>query len=92
MKFEMPSCGGCRTCEMACAFKHKGEFIPSISSIKIVEKENAPGFDVDIAEKNNGRRLACNCFENNESPLCMQYCIKSEELGKILQRFFKHDT
>lgn len=90
MKFKMPSCGGCRTCEMACAFKHKGEFIPSISSIKILEKENEPGFDVYLAEETDDSAMACNCLTNSEAPLCLQYCIKNEDLAKILQAFLEN--
>jgi hypothetical protein len=77
---------------MACAFKHKGEFIPSISSIKILEKETEPGFVVSIAERSDESGLACNCFKNNENPLCLQYCIKNEDLAKILQEFVEKNA
>jgi len=46
MIFEMASCGGCRTCEMACSFKHAGEFVPAISSIKILACDGCTDLDV----------------------------------------------
>ena len=89
MKFNMPTCGGCRTCEMACSFKHSGEFIPSISSIRITDKERGPGYDVVLAEKSDGRNMSCDgCYDLRE-PLCIQYCNKSEDLGKILREFLE---
>lgn len=51
MKFDMPTCGACRTCEMGCSFKHEQEFNPSISSIKILDKEDGPGYTVWIVEE-----------------------------------------
>jgi len=87
MIFEMPTCGGCRTCEMACSFRHKGEFIPSVSSIKIIEKKGEPGYVVSIAESHDGETMACDCFEKQHLPLCIENCIKSKDLTKILKKF-----
>lgn len=87
MIFEMPMCGGCRTCEMACSFKHKGEFIPSISSIKIIDKIGEPGYVVSIAECHDGETMACDCFAKQHLPLCIEHCIKSKDLGKIFKDF-----
>ena len=87
MIFEMPSCGGCRTCEMACSFKHTGEFKPSILSIKILEKERAAGFLVSIAQDAHEGNLACDCFSKKEGPLCLEYCLKNEDLLNILKEF-----
>ena len=89
MIFEMISCGGCRTCEMACSFKHKGEFIPAISSITILDKKNEPGFLVQLLEKSEGQSLTCVGCKELEVPLCMQYCQKNEDLEKILKDFLE---
>ena len=89
MIFDMPSCGGCRTCEMACSFHHRGEFIPSLSSIKILDKGNEAGFHVLLVEKGDGRNLACDGCREFDVPLCMQYCKESEDLEKILREFLK---
>ena len=84
MVIQMPSCGGCRTCEMACSFRHKGEFSPSISSIQILERENEPGFLVCLMEKADGERIACDGCKDLETPECVSYCVKDEDLKKIL--------
>jgi Fe-S-cluster-containing hydrogenase component 2 len=87
MIFDMPSCGGCRTCEIACSFKHKGEFVPSISSIQILDKESEPGFLVLLFEEHWGEHFICDGCKGHEVPFCMQYCQKSEDLEKILKEF-----
>lgn len=88
MMFEMSSCGGCRTCEMACSFHHKGEFIPAISSIKIVDRKNDAGFLVLLVEESDGQSVACDGCGELDIPLCMQYCQKSEDLRGILKKYF----
>jgi Fe-S-cluster-containing dehydrogenase component len=85
--FDMLSCGGCRTCEMACSFHHRGEFIPSLSSIKVLDKENEPGFFVLFMKDNEGQSIACDGCRKLDIPLCMQYCKESEDLEKILREF-----
>ena len=87
MLFEMPLCGGCRTCEMACSFHHKGEFIPSVSSIKILDRQHAPGFEVLLAEKSDAGAVACDGCRGLAVPLCLEYCTKKEDLLKILGEF-----
>jgi len=89
MEFEMFSCGGCRTCEMACSFKHAGEFIPSISSIRILDKKSNLGFIVSLVEESDGQNMACDGCKEIEVPLCVQYCEKSEDLKHILKELMK---
>jgi Fe-S-cluster-containing hydrogenase component 2 len=89
MIFEMPSCGGCRTCEMACSFHHKGEFIPAISSVKILDKEKAAGFDVFLAERKDEKHTACDGCKGLQVPLCIEYCTKSQDLERILKEFLE---
>jgi Fe-S-cluster-containing hydrogenase component 2 len=87
MIFDMPTCGGCRTCEMACSFKHREEFIPSISSIKILDKKDGTGFLVFLAEGPQGQEIPCDGCKEFAVPMCMQYCPKSEDLKEILDAF-----
>ena len=89
MIFDMPSCGGCRTCEMACSFHHKKEFIPSLSSIKVLNKENEPGFLVSLIKETDGQSIACDGCMELDIPLCMQYCKERNDLEKILKEFMK---
>ncbi len=89
MIFDMPSCGGCRTCELACSFKHKAEFLPAASSLIILDKENKKGFWVSLTEKNEGQRMACDGCRDQNVPLCVQYCLKKEDLKGILKAFLE---
>ncbi|MHB8773392.1 MAG: hypothetical protein ACYC7J_20570 [Syntrophales bacterium] len=90
MKFTMPSCGGCRTCELACSFHHTGEFMPAVSSLTIIEKTESPGYDVLLREEKEGKNLACNGCEGREVPLCVLYCRERDDLSQILQEFDAH--
>jgi len=87
MIFEMASCGGCRTCEMACSYKHIGEFKPAISSIQILEKENENGYQVLLIDDPKWERIACDGCEGLDVPYCVQYCEKDDDLKKILGEF-----
>jgi Fe-S-cluster-containing hydrogenase component 2 len=89
MIFNMPSCGGCRTCEMACSFKHCGKFVPSISSIKIINKGNGVGYFIRLLERRDGRALPCDGCVEIKTPLCILHCIKGDDLEKILKRFIR---
>jgi Fe-S-cluster-containing dehydrogenase component len=73
MVFDMPNCGGCRTCEIACSFHHTNEFNPSISSINILEIKNKAGYQISFAVHDIGKRIACDGCRDNEVPLCVQY-------------------
>ena len=87
MKFDMPTCGGCSTCELACAFHHTGEFNPGVSSLKVIAKEEGSGFEIQLSEENDEKHLACDCCKNLDVPLCMEYCKEIDDLGKIIQEF-----
>jgi Fe-S-cluster-containing dehydrogenase component len=84
MKFDMRSCGGCRTCEIACSFHHNEEFNPAISSIKILDRVNEPGFIVSLVEEPDRESVACDFCEEREVPLCVQYCREKEELLEMI--------
>ncbi len=88
--FDMPSCGGCRTCEMACSFHHKDEFNPAIASIKIVNEEGEVPFRVWLAREGEmlePDEIPCDGCKGIEEPLCLQFCRKKEDLKKILDDF-----
>ncbi len=87
MEFDMPSCGGCRTCELACSFHHRGEFIPSASSLKVLEKKEGRGYTVFLKEEADGNGPACDGCDGLEIPLCVEYCREIDDLFKILQEF-----
>ena len=87
MVFDMPSCGGCRTCELGCSFHHLGEFGPVVSSLKILEKADGAGYLVLLKEQADGVGLACDGCEGEEVPCCLEYCREFDDLYKILQQF-----
>jgi Fe-S-cluster-containing hydrogenase component 2 len=85
MKFDMPTCGGCRTCELACSYHHTGEFAPSVSSIKILDKEDGAGYYVLFLEDNEEKEKACDGCVHLDVPLCVEFCKKPEELIKMVK-------
>lgn len=87
--FDMPTCGGCRTCEMACGFHHRGEFNPEAASLQIIDKDDGPGYRVRIAAQSIEQRTACDLCKGLEVPLCAEYCREVDDLYKILAEFEK---
>ena len=87
----MPSCGGCRTCEMACAFVLNGEFAPSQSVLHILEKTEGQGYVVSFDPQSGESSLPCaNCL-NTGTPLCAQYCEKSQDLIRLIKQGIADD-
>ncbi len=78
----MASCGGCKTCEIACNFHHTGVFSFTNSSIRILNKNDEKGYYIEILD-------SCDNCKNEKMPLCMQYCEEKESLEKILSMFKK---
>ena len=60
-------CNGCRTCELACSFHHRGTFAPENSSIKAALdcQEGKVQLIVDST---------CDLCPNELKPLCGRYC------------------
>jgi Fe-S-cluster-containing hydrogenase component 2 len=88
MIFDMPGCGGCSTCEIACSYRHTGVFKPSLSSIKIIDKENnEPGFRVLLIGSTGEDGIACDGCKDYEEPFCIAICHKKEELEKIIREY-----
>ena len=88
--FEMPTCGGCRTCEMACSFHHTRQFNPAVSSIKILNVEGPAPFRVWLVRDGEADGIAgipCDVCRELPEPLCLQFCRKRDELKAILDEF-----
>lgn len=86
MKQDMPSCGGCRTCEMVCSFHHTGDYNPSLSSIRILERDNGAGFLVLLLEEKSAGGFACDQCRGLDRPLCLQVCREEDDLADILKK------
>jgi len=86
MLFDMPTCGGCRTCEIACSYHHIGAFAPSISSIKILNKADGIGYHVLFLEEDGESGRACDGCPGLEVPFCVEVCKKEEELKEMLKQ------
>jgi len=89
MLFDMPTCGGCRTCEIACSYHHVGEFAPSISSIKILNKADGVGYHVLILEEDSESGKACDGCVGLDVPYCVEVCKQEEELKEMLRQIPK---
>ncbi len=87
MRFDMPSCGGCGTCEWACSFQHTGEFSPAVSSLKVLAREEGQGYHIILLAESDGQSLACDSCKGLDVPLCLDYCKESDDLGRILMEF-----
>lgn len=84
---KMPSCGGCRTCELACSFHHRKVFNPALSSLKVKECRDGDGYEIELLEKDGDSDLACDGCRGLETPLCLLHCREREELNRILDEF-----
>ena len=88
MIFDTKYCTGCRTCEMACSYHHKGIFSPSISSIEIVDKPKELGFGITFHIDPDNSHLACDGCQGLGEPLCVKYCpaIARSELKELISK------
>ena len=89
MKYDMPSCGGCRTCEIACSYHHTGKFAPSVSSLKVLDKKMGEGFIIELLEKSKNNRYKCDGCEGLKEPLCIEWCKQKDDLRNFLDNFLK---
>ena len=89
MEFDMPTCGGCKTCEIACSFHHTGAFGPSHSSIRILPHEEGTGYKICILEADTNEHIkACDSCNGLDLPLCVEYCKEMETLGRFINKLF----
>lgn len=87
MEFQMKSCDGCKTCELACSFHHRGEFRPTESSLKIADTPTADGYGVKVFEESSGLRPGCDECEGLDVPLCVAFCWVGEDLKEIIDQY-----
>jgi Fe-S-cluster-containing dehydrogenase component len=88
MDFAMKECAGCTTCEIACSYKHNDEFNPALSSIEIIQNQEAPGYKVRLIIDSSTGRIPCNgCKDLDGDPMCMMYCHKRDDLKVIIDQF-----
>ena len=87
--FEMPDCGGCRTCELAGRFQHTGEFYHSASSPGILDKPDRRGYTVQSIDQAEGTHLGCHGRQHLAQPLCVLHCREAEELTRIIAEFIR---
>lgn len=87
MVFEFEDCGGCKTCELACSYRRLGEFNHHFSSIKIVQKDNQPGFFVNLAESDGTNKYICDGCTDCYEPMCVTYCRQGQNLMKIINQY-----
>ena len=90
--FDMPSCGGCRTCELVCSFHHTQRFTPSLSSLKVLDKEEELGYRVSLVAEKKGERIACDGCKGLDVPVCLEYCREIDDLREILIHFEERKT
>ena len=88
LTFETETCGGCRTCELACSFHHRKVFQPGIASIEIKATPHKFGFTATLYKKKIEDHMACDQCRGLSVPMCIQFCPASlrDELENLLQR------
>ncbi len=62
-------CTGCRTCEIACSFKHSGVFSRKGSAITINRNEKSGKFDIIVRLDEEDGYIACDSCR-----FCAHYC------------------
>ena len=88
--FETHTCGGCRTCELACSYHHTGIFHPAISSIKIISRAEQQSFAASFYLETVGGHFSCDACSGLEEPLCLKYCsLGKDELKDFLSEVIK---
>jgi Fe-S-cluster-containing hydrogenase component 2 len=67
IQVHVPSCTGCRSCELACGFHWTKQMDPSRSSIRIKKDSETGKIEVKIAN-------TCNVCRDRETPMCVEVC------------------
>jgi ferredoxin len=85
--FETEKCGGCRSCELACSFHHRGLFQPKIASIEINDRPKNLGFTTTIYRDGSEGHIACDQCKGLPVPMCVQFCpsMLREELADLMK-------
>lgn len=87
MIFDMLDCGGCKTCELVWSFHHTKKFSHQFSSLKVLHKKDDPGYQILLIEKDDKMNIPCDGCKDIETPLCLQFCGKRDDLEKIIYEF-----
>lgn len=84
--FETENCVGCRTCEIACSYHHRGIFSPTVSSIEIIDRPRELGFAISLYTQADNGHLVCDQCQGLEEPFCIKYCniLMHDELRTLL--------
>lgn len=61
------ACTGCRMCELACSFHHKGAFSPELSSIKVSRNNRTAEIGLSIDN-------TCDLCQGEEQLQCVKVC------------------
>ena len=85
--FETETCGGCRSCELACSFHHMKNFQRGISSIVITDVPKSTNTNLTFYRESIDNRMACDMCKGLDVPLCIQFCSATyrDELEKLLR-------
>ena len=62
------ACYGCRICELACSFHHRGVFSPELSSIRVSNNYLTGEIQLSIDS-------TCDLCKGEAQPLCVEYCL-----------------
>jgi Fe-S-cluster-containing hydrogenase component 2 len=71
---DLDKCSGCRTCEIACAYHHTGQFSRKGGSIYVGAKDDLGSFGVLIYDERRGKNSPCDLCAGEAKPLCVKYC------------------
>lgn len=84
---QVDTCGGCRSCELACSFHHTKLFQRSLSSMTVTSIPGKLDHAITFYRESAGGRIACDMCKGLETPLCVLFCSEGfrEELKKILE-------
>jgi len=74
---------------MACSFHHTNEFHPSVSSLRILDKEDRQGYEVELLEADDGNAFGCDGCQEEDVPLCVKYCRESDTLWEMIKEFIQ---
>jgi Fe-S-cluster-containing dehydrogenase component len=86
MRFEMPDCGGCRTCELACGYHHTADFNPNYSSLHVIDRSDGkPGYYIEINLIDQDDSLGCDGCVELDTPLCVSYCHRDVDLREFIR-------
>lgn len=61
------ACTGCRMCELACSFHHKGVFSPESSSVRVSRNNRTGEIGLSID-------ATCDLCQREKQPQCIKSC------------------